>query len=293
MPVIIDGKHTAATIKNEIKIEVDKLVKNSAVKPKLALLLVGENPASQIYVKSKEKACQELGIESLVLRKNISATEAEVLEIIDAWNHDSSIHGILVQLPLPPHINETKIILSVAPNKDVDGFHPENVGRLVAGLPCYVPCTPLGIFELLKRYEIDLKGKHCVVLGRSNIVGKPIANLLYQKAPHANAIVTICHTAAPDFSYYTKQADVLIAAVGVPELVKAKDVKDGVVVIDVGINRIADAASEKGYRIVGDVAYSDVANRANAITPVPGGVGPMTIAMLLNNTLRSARNEIY
>lgn len=184
-------------------------------------------------------------------------------------------------------------MLSINPSKDVDGFHPENIGRLVAGMPSYIPCTPLGIYELLKRYKIDLAGKHCVVVGRSNIVGKPIANLLVQKQPNANAIVTICHTAAKSMAYYTKQADIIIAAVGVPELIKKDDVKDGVVIIDVGINRVADATNPKGSRIVGDVDYDGVIAKASAITPVPGGVGPMTIAMLLKNTIRSANKEIY
>ncbi len=293
MAIIIDGKKIASDIIDEIKTEVSELIANNKKRPKLALLLVGEDPASQIYVRNKEKRCNETGIDSIVLKKNESISELEVLNIINQWNADETIDGILVQLPLPKHINESKILNNISPQKDVDGFHPENVGRLVTGVPSFVPCTPLGIYELLKRYEINLKGKHCVVLGRSNIVGKPIANLLYQKTPNANAIVTICHTAAPDLSYYTKQADILIAAVGVPELIKAKDLKDNVVVIDVGINRIEDTNTEKGYRIVGDVAFNEVIHKASAITPVPGGVGPMTISMLLLNTLRSAKKEIY
>jgi len=290
MALIIDGKKIAAEIKNELISDVQKLkVKN--ITPKLALLIVGDDPASHIYVRNKEKLCNEIGAASLVLKKEETTTENEVLEIIKEWNNAPDIHGILVQLPLPKHINESKILLSINPSKDVDGFHPENVGRLVAGLPTFVPCTPLGIYELLKRYEIDLKGKHCVVVGRSNIVGKPVANLLVQKAPNANAIVTVCHTAAPSMSYYTKQADIIIAAVGVPEIIKGDDVKEGVVVIDVGINRIS-ADNEKGYKIVGDVAYDEVAKKAFAITPVPGGVGPMTIAMLLTNTVLSANRQI-
>jgi methylenetetrahydrofolate dehydrogenase (NADP+)/methenyltetrahydrofolate cyclohydrolase len=194
---------------------------------------------------------------------------------------------------LPSHINETKILLNINPSKDVDGFHPANVGRLVTGLPTYVPCTPLGIYELLKRYQIELKGKHCVVVGRSNIVGKPIANLLMQKQSNANAIVTICHSAAASISYYTKQADIIIAAIGVPEFIKKDDIKDGAVIVDVGINRVEDATLLKGYKVVGDVDYNGVIDKVSAITPVPGGVGPMTIAMLLKNTIRSAKNEIY
>lgn len=292
MALIIDGKKIAEEIKNELIIEVQKLYKEKNIKPQLALLLVGDNAASQSYVKSKEKLCNEIGVISLVLRKDENTTEEEVIEIISEWNANPDIHGILVQLPLPKHINELKIILNIHPSKDVDGFHPENVGRLVIGLPSYVPCTPLGIYELLKRYQIETKGKHCVVIGRSNIVGKPIANLLYQKTPNANSIVTICHTAADSMSYYTRQADIIIAAVGVPELIKSDDVKDGVVVIDVGINRVPDATSPKGSKIVGDVAFDEVSKKAFAITPVPGGVGLMTTAMLMTNTLRSARKEI-
>ncbi len=293
MAIIIDGKKIASNIKEELKDKVDNILSKGGARPKLALLLVGEDPASKIYVRNKERFCNDTGVESLVLRKDASTTEEEVLKIIDGWNNDPTVNGILVQLPLPKHIDETKVLLSIDPAKDVDGFHPANVGRLVAGMPSYVPCTPLGIYELLKRYDIDLKGKHCVVVGRSNIVGKPIANLLVQKEKNANAIVTVCHSASPDISYYTKQADILIAAVGVPELIKGKDVKEGVVVIDVGINRVADDSKEKGYRIAGDVDYDEVEKKASAITPVPGGVGPMTIAMLLLNTIRSAQKEVY
>ena len=292
MAIIIDGKKISSDIKNELKARVENITAKG-IKPKLALLLVGEDAASQMYVRSKERYCNDIGIESVVLRMPNTTTEEEVLDIIDKWNNDKTVNGILVQLPLPKHINESKVLLSISPSKDVDGFHPENVGRLVAGLPSYVPCTPLGIYELLKRYEINLKGKHCVVVGRSNIVGKPIANLLMQKEPNANAIVTVCHSAAPDISYYTKQADVLIAAVGSPELIKGEDVKEGVVVIDVGINRVEDPSTEKGYRVVGDVNFAEVSKKASAITPVPGGVGPMTIAMLILNTLRSAEKEVY
>ena len=292
MAIIIDGKKISSDIKNELKARVENITAKG-IKPKLALLLVGEDAASQMYVRSKERYCNDIGIESVVLRMPNTTTEEEVLDIIDKWNNDKTVNGILVQLPLPKHINESKVLLSISPSKDVDGFHPENVGRLVAGLPSYVPCTPLGIYELLKRYKINLKGKHCVVVGRSNIVGKPIANLLMQKEPNANAIVTVCHSAAPDISYYTKQADVLIAAVGSPELIKGEDVKEGVVVIDVGINRVEDPSTEKGYRVVGDVNFAEVSKKASAITPVPGGVGPMTIAMLILNTLRSAEKEVY
>lgn len=293
MAFIIDGKKISDEIKSEIKQRADKLFAEKSIKPGLAVLLVGDDPASSIYVNSKAKACQTLGFYSIVKHLPENTSENEVLNIVNEWNNDSNIHGILVQLPLPKHINETKVLLTIKPSKDVDGFHPENVGRLVVGLPGFVSCTPAGIFELLKRSNIDCRGKHAVVVGRSNIVGKPIANILYQKREFANAIVTICHTAASDLSYYTKQADILIAAVGKPEIIRAEDVKDGVVVIDVGINRIDDANSEKGYKIVGDVHFPSVSQKASAITPVPGGVGPMTIAMLMYNTLLSAEGGLY
>lgn len=292
MAIIIDGKQIAAEIKKELIADVE-ILKTKNITPCLALLLVGNDAASEIYVKNKEKLCNETGVTSIVSRQPADISEHDVLQIIHNWNVDPNVHGILVQLPLPKHVNETKVLLHISPSKDVDGFHPENIGRLVAGLPSYIPCTPLGIYELLKRYKIDLKGKHCVVVGRSNIVGKPIANLLLQKQPNANAIVTVCHTAAQSMAHYTKQADIIIAAVGVPELIKKDDVKEGVVVIDVGINRIADPALPKGSRVVGDVDYDGVVAKASAITPVPGGVGPMTIAMLLKNTIRSANKEIY
>ena len=293
MPVIIDGKLTSEQIKTEIKQQTEELFNSRGIRPGLAVLLVGDDAASSIYVNSKAKACELLGFHSIVKRLPAETTEQEVLQIVNDWNADISIHGILVQLPLPKHINETKVLLAISPSKDVDGFHPENVGRLVIGMPGFVSCTPAGIFELLKRYEIDLYGKHVVVVGRSNIVGKPIANILYQKQAHANAIVTICHTATKDLGYYTKQADVLIAAVGRAEVIKADMVKDGITLIDVGINRIEDPTASKGYRIVGDADYAAISEKAYAITPVPGGVGPMTIAMLMQNTLLSARGDVY
>lgn len=292
MAIIINGKEIAENIQMELKEETSFLFQKHNVKPGLALLLVGENPASQVYVRSKAKACEKIGFHSIITTLSDNATEAEILTIIDRWNNDSSIHGILVQLPLPKGIDENKIIMSISPEKDVDGFHPVNVGKLVTGLDGFVPCTPAGIVELLKRTNVQTAGKHVVVLGRSNIVGKPIANLMYQKNKHANAIVTICHTGAADLRYYTKQADILIAAIGVPQRVKKEDVKEGVVVIDVGINRVEDPSAAKGYRIVGDVDYDEVFPLASAITPVPGGVGPMTIAMLLSNTLKSAKRML-
>ncbi len=286
--VVIDGKQTAAEIRVELKAKTEQLFNEKAIRPGLNLLLVGDNPASKIYVNSKDKACKEVGFNSVIKTLPGTASEEETLNIIDGWNNDPSVHGILVQLPLPKQIDEQKITEAILPHKDADGFHPVNMGRLVIGLPGFHPCTPEGIMYLLARYKIPTKGKHVVVLGRSNIVGKPIANLLYQKNAGANAIVTICHTAAEDFTYFTKQADILIAAAGVPELIKADHVKEGVAVIDVGINRVDDDTKPKGYRLCGDVHYDSVAPKASAITPVPGGVGPMTIAMLLNNTYLSA-----
>ncbi|TAL71088.1 MAG: bifunctional methylenetetrahydrofolate dehydrogenase/methenyltetrahydrofolate cyclohydrolase FolD [Bacteroidetes bacterium] len=292
MAQIIDGKLLSAQIKEELKEKTKILINEKGIIPGLALLLVGDNPASKSYVSSKEKSCSELGFKSIVERLPDNTDEATVLGFINKWNADETIHGILVQLPIPKQIDEQKVIQSISPKKDVDGFHPESFGRLVIGLPGFVPCTPAGIVEMIKRYKIPTKGKHVVVVGRSNIVGKPIANLMYQKNPDANSIVTICHTATSDLSYYTKQADILIAAVGVPRIIKAEDVKEGVVIIDVGINRVEDSTTEKGYRIVGDVDFENVKNKASAITPVPGGVGLMTVAMLMQNTYKSAAGEV-
>lgn len=293
MTHILDGKAIAQDVRAEVGIKTKELLQSRGIQPGLAVLLVGENPASHVYVRSKAKACEELGFYSIVLEKPATVSEKEVLEQVRIWNADPRIHGILVQLPLPEHIDEQRVLLTVHPAKDVDGFHPENVGRLVAGLPCYAPCTPAGVMEILKRSHIETKGKHAVVVGRSNIVGKPMANLLYQKTPYANAIVTICHTAAPDLTLYTREADILVAAVGVPEAIHGRDLKDGVVVIDVGINRIDDPTAPKGTRLVGDVHFESASQKASAITPVPGGVGPMTIAMLMLNTYRSATGEVY
>ncbi|MGE5481220.1 MAG: bifunctional methylenetetrahydrofolate dehydrogenase/methenyltetrahydrofolate cyclohydrolase FolD [Chloroflexota bacterium] len=293
MAKIIDGKKIAAEIREEIKQKALDLKLTKGVTPGLALLLVGTNPASEIYVRSKIKACEEAGFNSFNHVMSDTATEEEVLAQIDHWNKDENVHGILVQMPLPKHINEQKVIRAISPAKDVDGFHPENIGRLVIGLDSFVPCTPLGILEMIKRSGISLSGKHVVVVGRSNIVGKPIANLLYQKKPEANAIVTICHTGAQDLSRYTRDADVIIAAVGKPNAIKADDVKEGAVIIDVGINRVADETKPKGYRIVGDVDYEGVFDKVSAITPVPGGVGPLTIAMLLSNTYKSAASVAW
>ncbi|GAB4331299.1 MAG: bifunctional methylenetetrahydrofolate dehydrogenase/methenyltetrahydrofolate cyclohydrolase FolD [Calditrichia bacterium] len=283
--MIIDGKAIAAEIRQEISEEV-RIIRENGLQPGLAVILVGEDPASQVYVRMKAKACEKAGIHSITDRLPATISEAELLEKVEFYNNSPDYHGILVQLPLPKHIDEQKIIEAIRPEKDVDCFHPYNVGRLSIGQPIFEPATPAGIVELLHRSKVDTHGKHVVVLGRSNIVGKPVAMLLVQKNPKANAIVTIVHTAAEDLAHFTRQADILIAAVGRPQVVTADMVKDGVVVIDVGVNRI-DADNEKGYALVGDVDFEGVAPKAAAITPVPGGVGPMTIAMLLKNTLKA------
>ncbi|MFB3056519.1 MAG: bifunctional methylenetetrahydrofolate dehydrogenase/methenyltetrahydrofolate cyclohydrolase FolD [Ignavibacteriaceae bacterium] len=285
--ILIDGKKTAQEIREELKTDIQKLKDEGKNVPGLVAILVGDDPASKIYVKSKGKACNEIGMRTKTEEIPSSISEKELLHIIESYNSNPDYHGILVQLPLPEHINEDNIIEAISPEKDVDGFHPVSVGKLVIGKDTFRSCTPAGIQELLIRYKINTKGKHVVVLGRSNIVGKPIANIMLQKKEHANSIVTICHSAAPDVSYYTKQADILIAAIGVPEFVKADMVKEGVVVIDVGINRVEDSSKPKGYRLTGDVAFDEVAEKASYITPVPGGVGPMTIAMLLKNTYKA------
>ncbi|MCA2005361.1 MAG: bifunctional methylenetetrahydrofolate dehydrogenase/methenyltetrahydrofolate cyclohydrolase FolD [Ignavibacterium sp.] len=284
---LIDGKKIAADIRKELKEKIEKLKSEKKNVPGLVAILVGDNPASQIYVTSKSKACEEIGMRTKVEKFPVTFHEKELIEVIEKYNADKDFHGILVQLPLPKHINENKIIETISPKKDVDGFHPMSVGNLVIGKETFVSCTPAGIQELLKRYYINTRGKHVVVVGRSNIVGKPIANLMLQKNDYANSIVTVCHSAANDLSYFTKQADILIAAIGQPEMIKGDMVKEGVVVIDVGINRIEDKTSSKGYRIVGDVAFDEVAPKSSFITPVPGGVGPMTIAMLLSNTYKA------
>jgi len=281
---ILDGKKIAQDIRNELKADIEKLKSSGSEVPGLVAILVGDNPASESYVKGKAKACAEIGMRATTEKYPYDMTEDELLQLIESYNNNKQFHGILVQLPLPKHIDEDKVIEAISPKKDVDGFHPISVGNLVIGKPAFRSCTPAGIQELLIRYKIETKGKHLVVLGRSNIVGKPIANIMLQKKEFANSIVTVCHSAAPDVSYYTKQADILVAAMGSPKFVKADMVKDGVVVIDVGINRVEDKSTKKGYRLVGDVDFDEVSKKSSYITPVPGGVGPMTIAMLLKNT---------
>ncbi|MGD1006153.1 MAG: tetrahydrofolate dehydrogenase/cyclohydrolase catalytic domain-containing protein [Ignavibacteriaceae bacterium] len=284
---LIDGKKVAAEIKEELKQAVAELIKNGKNVPGLVTILVGNNSASESYVRSKAKSCLEIGMRSKIEKLSADTSEAELLTLIEKYNKDKAYHGILVQLPVPKHINEDKIIDAISPQKDVDGFHPISVGNLVIGKDTFAPCTPAGIQELLIRYRIETKGRHVVVMGRSNLVGKPIANIMLQKKEGANAVVTICHSAAKNLAQYTLQADILIAAIGSPNFVKAGMVKDGVVVIDVGINRIEDTTKPKGYRIVGDVDFENVAPKSSYITPVPGGVGLMTVAMLLKNTYKA------
>lgn len=284
---IIDGKKIAQDIRSELKIKVQQLRDDGKNIPGLVAILVGNNPASQSYVASKDKACREVGMRSVVERLPENTPEHELLEMIDKYNKDNDFHGILVQLPLPKQIDENKVIEAIDPLKDVDGFHPISVGNLVIGKETFYPCTPYGIVEMLRRYDIETKGKHVVVVGRSNIVGKPIANMLLQKKENANAIVTVCHSAAKELSKYTLSADILIAAIGSPEFIKADMVSPGAVIIDVGINRVEDTSVPKGYRIVGDVDYLPVSEKASYITPVPGGVGALTPTMLLMNTYNS------
>lgn len=285
---ILDGKKISEEIKSEIKNKTLHLKTQRGITPGLAFILVGDNPASQSYVKMKNKACDEVGFYSITDKLPAETSEEFLLELIYKLNLDKSIHGILVQLPLPKHIDENKIIEAIDYRKDVDGFHPINVGKLVIGQDSLRPCTPAGIQELLIRYGIETSGKHVVVVGRSNIVGKPVANMFLQKQAGANAVVTIAHTGTKDISYFTKQADILIAAIGKSEIITGEMIKSGVVVIDVGINRVEDTAAKNGYRIVGDVHFESVSKVASAISPVPGGIGPMTIAMLLSNTFKVA-----
>lgn len=290
---ILDGKKIAEEIKKEIQAETTLFKKDIGLVPGIAFILVGNNPASETYVKMKNKACEEIGFYSLTERLPEDIDETQLIKVIENFNHDEKIHGILIQLPLPKHLNQDKIIETIDYRKDVDGFHPINVGKLVIGQDCYKPCTPAGIQELLKRYQINTSGKHIVIIGRSNIVGKPAANIFLQKQEWANAIITVVHSVANNIQTYTRQADILICAMGKPESVNSDMVRAGAVVIDVGINRIPDHSSKTGYKIVGDVHFESVSKIAYAITPVPGGVGPMTIAMLLKNTLKAFKNLTY
>ena len=283
--ILLDGKKTAADIKEEIALEVRDLKDRGRKAPHLAAIIVGNDGASITYVNAKVKACERVGFESTLIRLTKETTEEDLLNEIAILNVDKDIDGFIVQLPLPKHIDEQKILMAVAPNKDVDGFHPTNVGKMALNLPTFISATPFGILELLGRYKVETSGKHVVVLGRSHIVGSPMSILLSQKRKVGNATVTMCHSRTKNLKEITRQADIVIAAIGIPEFLKADMVKDNVTIIDVGITRVGDSSKKSGYRLLGDVDFKEVSKKAAFITPVPGGVGPMTIAMLLKNTL--------
>jgi methylenetetrahydrofolate dehydrogenase (NADP+)/methenyltetrahydrofolate cyclohydrolase len=285
---ILDGKQLAANMRADIAKQVADLKATRGITPGLGVILIGLDPASTSYVTAKEKACEEAGMHSEDVRVPAETTQAEALALVQKMNADPRIHGILVQLPLPKHIDEAAVINAIAPEKDVDGFTPINVGRMMIGETCFLPCTPHGIIQMLISAGIETSGKHAVVIGRSNIVGKPVAHLLMRKAKGGNATVTVCHTGTKDLPSFTKQADILVVAAGRPNTVTGDMVKPGAVIIDVGVNRIPDATKKNGFRLVGDVDFDSAAQVASLITPVPGGVGPMTITMLLYNTLESA-----
>ena len=283
--IVLDGKKTATALKEEIKLTVDNRINDEKKIPHLAAVLVGNDGASLTYVGSKVRSCEQIGIKSTLIHLEDTISENDLLQKITQLNNDDSLDGYIVQLPLPEHINEEKILLAIDPRKDVDGFHPSNFGRMALEMNSFIPATPYGIMELLKRYKIETSGKHCLVIGRSHIVGRPISILMSQKGPYGNATVTVAHSRTENIEVLTRSADIIISALGIPEFLKADMVKQDVVIIDVGITRVPDTSHPKGYVIKGDVAYEEVARKAYAITPVPGGVGPMTIAMLLKNTL--------
>lgn len=290
-PNIIDGKYTSEKIKKEIAREVEERVAKGGKRPHLAAILVGNDGASQTYVGHKERACKEVGFDSTVLRYEETISEKELLDVIAELNSDEKIDGMIVQLPLPAHIDEQKVIEAIDPAKDVDGFHPANVGKMMLGLPAMLPATPAGIMCLLEEYNIETKGKNCVIIGRSNIVGRPLANLLSQKGKHADCTVTMCHSHTKNIAEYTSKADIVVAALGKAGFLKGDMVKEGAVVIDVGITRVPDETKKNGYRLCGDCDYESVAPKCSYITPVPGGVGPMTIVSLMLNTLKSAEGK--
>jgi len=290
---LLDGKRLADEIKAEIAAEVEAIKKNGGKIPHLVAIIVGHDGASETYVGHKEKSCAQVGFKSEVLRFEDTITEAELLRQIELLNANLDVDGFIVQMPLPKHINEQKVIEAIDPKKDVDGFHPVNVGRMVIGLPSYVSATPDGIVDLLHRYKIETAGKHCVVLGRSNIVGRPIANLLSLKANPGDCTVTVCHSRTPNIKEFTKTADILIVALGRAEYVTADMVKEGAVVVDVGITRVESPNTKSGWKLLGDVKFDEVAPKCSYITPVPGGVGPLTIVSLLKNTLKAAKKEVY
>lgn len=289
--ILLDGKKTSADIKEEIALEVIELKKQDKKTPHLAAIIVGEDGASLTYVNAKVKACERVGFESTLIRLPEQTTESDLLNEIAILNVDNDIDGFIVQLPLPKHIDEQKVLMAIDPEKDVDGFHPTNVGKMALNLPTFLPATPFGILELLERYNVETSGKHVVVLGRSHIVGSPMSILLSQKRQVGNATVTITHSRTKNLKDITLQADIIIAAIGIPEFLKADMIKEGVTVVDVGITRVADASKKRGFRLVGDVAFNEVSKKCDFITPVPGGVGPMTIAMLMKNTLLAVKRR--
>ncbi len=286
MAIILDGNDLSQEIRSELKLELNKLLANKR-SPKLSVILVGDDPASSVYVRNKEKACSDVGIITETFNLESTSSEQELIQLVHSLNTNPNVDGILVQLPLPDHINEIQVINSINPSKDVDGIHPFNLGQLVQGNPIFVPCTPLGIQQILTRNNIEISGKRVVICGRSNIVGKPIANLLLQRGNGADATVTICHSRTRELASIIAEADILIAAMGQPNFITGNMVKPQSTIIDVGINRMDDPTRKRGYRLVGDVDYASVVDKVFAITPVPGGVGPMTITMLLNNTIKS------
>jgi len=286
--VIIDGRATARSMREELSAEVEKLKKDN-ITPGLGVILVGKDPASQSYVRGKKRACEKIGVYSEDHQLGSETGEDELIALIEKMNDDPAIHGILVQLPLPDHIDTSRVLLTINHEKDVDGFHPFNVGRMVAGEKTLLPCTPHGILQLLLRYNIRIEGANVVIVGRSNIVGKPLANMMMQKSPTGNATVTVCHSRTRDLAWHCRRADICVAAVGKTNTITADMVKEGAVVVDVGVNRVPDETKKKGYRLAGDVDFDRVKEKASYITPVPGGVGPMTITMLLYNTVESAK----
>ncbi|MBK7343548.1 MAG: bifunctional 5,10-methylene-tetrahydrofolate dehydrogenase/5,10-methylene-tetrahydrofolate cyclohydrolase [Saprospiraceae bacterium] len=290
--VVLDGKALSTTIKNEIRIEVDKIIAQGDRPPHLAAVLVGNNPASEAYVGNKVRSCEQVGFSSTLIRRPETISEEELLKIVLDLNLDPDVDGFIVQLPLPGHINEEKVTLAIDPRKDVDGFHPLNFGRMAQGLPAYLPATPQGVLLLLERNGIETSGQHVVIVGRSNIVGTPLGILMSRKDKMGNATVTMTRSRTRDLAAETRRADILVAAIGIPNFITGDMVKEGVVVIDVGINRIEDSSRKSGFRLVGDVDYDEVAPKSRAITPVPGGVGPMTVTALMLNTLKARKKEI-
>ncbi len=290
---LLDGKLLSENIKSELEAEVDQMKARGLKTPHLAAVLVGEDPASQVYVQSKIRSCEQVGFKSSLIRKDADTTEAELLEIVHSLNNDPDVDGFIVQLPLPKHIDEERITLAIDHRKDVDGFHPINFGRMAQGLPCFLPATPYGIMEMLRRYNIETAGKHCVVVGRSNIVGTPMSILLSRKGYPGDCTVTLTHSRTKDLPGEVRRADIIVAAIGIPNFIKGDWIKEGAVVIDVGINRIEDASRKSGTRLVGDVDFEAVAPHCSHITPVPGGVGLMTVAALMLNTLKACKREIY